>query len=613
MFIRKNVSKKGNKAYENYLLVESVRTPKGPRQKTVCSLGNLRPRPRSEWLKLAHKVERALSEQIEIFEEKLDEEVEAIVKKVRQREAEGVLKKDSDVVEIHTDRVQTEKPREVGSIHVGLQIYRRLGIEEILNDIGFSDKARLLTAAMVMNRLVAPTSEHNMPNWVQRTAMGDLLGQDVLKINDDQLYRNLDRLHPERQKIESKLAEKERSLFQLDSTVYLYDLTSTYFEGQMLRNPQAKRGYSRDKRPDCKQVVVGLVLSREGFPLCHEVFDGNRQDRTTVEEMLDILDGRIKLKEGETVVVDRGMAYDENIEQIKKRNLNYLVACRQSERYEMLAEFEEREGWKEIYRETSPTNPFQKKSRILIKPAETEGETYVLCLSEGRQEKDKNIREKQEGLLIEDLKKLQKRIDHGKIKNPAKINQSIGRLKERYPRVAKYYTMELNEAQKRLQWSEDTEKKALAEELDGGYVLKTNRKDLDVEEIWRTYMLLTRVESAFRDMKSPLWERPIFHQLQHRTQTHIFLCLLAYHLLVSIEHMLRGCGDHRSWETVREVLKTHQVVTVVLPTSSGEVLRIRKGSTPEIEHQDIYKKLRVPEEPMKPIKTWHSDGKRRSD
>ncbi len=163
-----------------------------------------------------------------------------------------------------------------------------------------------------MNRLVAPTSEHNMPNWFQRTAMGDLLGQDVLKINDDQLYRNLDRLHPERQKIESKLAEKERSLFQLDSTVYLYDLTSTYFEGQMLRNPQAKRGYSRDKRPYCKQVVVGLVLSREGFPLCHEVFDGNRQDRTTVEEMLDILDGRIKLKEGETVVVDRGMAYDEN-------------------------------------------------------------------------------------------------------------------------------------------------------------------------------------------------------------------------------------------------------------------------------------------------------------
>ncbi len=613
MFIRKNVSKKGKKTYETYLLVESVRTPKGPRQKTVCSLGNLKARPREEWLRLAHKVERALSEQIEIFGGSLDGEIEAIVKKVRQREAEGVLKKDSDVVEIDTDRVQTENPREVGPIHVGLQMYRRLGMEKILKDIGFSDKAGLLTAAMVMNRLIAPSSEHNMPNWFQRTAMADLLGQHVLEINDDQLYRNLDRLHPEREKVESELAEREKSLFQLDSTVYLYDLTSTYFEGQMLGNAQAKRGYSRDRRPDCKQVVVGLVLSREGFPLCHEVFDGNRQDRTTVEEMLTILDQRIKLKEGETVVVDRGMAYDETIEQIKKRNLNYIVACRQSERYEMLGEFEEREGWKEIYRERSPTNPLQKKSRILIKRAETEDETYVLCLSEGRQEKDKHIREKQEQRLIEDLKKLQKRIDHGKIKNPAKINQGIGRLKERYPRVAKYYTMELNETEKRLQWSENVEKKALAEELDGGYVLKTNRKNLDVEEIWRTYMLLTRVESAFRDMKSPLCERPIFHQLQHRAQTHIFLCLLAYHLLVSIEHMLRGCGDHRSWETVRDVLTTHQVVTVVLPTSSGEVLRIRKGSTPEPEHQDIYKKLNLPEEPMKPIKTWHCTGKKCSD
>ncbi len=607
MFIRKNISKKGNKAYENYLLVESFRTSKGPRQKTVCSLGNLKPRPRKEWLKLAHKVERALSEQIEIFEEKLDAEVEAIVKKVRQREAgkgdEGVSRKDSDLVEIHTDGVQTEKHREVGPIHVGLQMYRRLGMEEILKEVGFSEKACLLTAAMVMNRLVAPTSEHAMPNWFQRTAMADLLGQHIFQIKEDQLYRNLDRLHPEREKIESALAERERSLFQVDTTVYLYDLTSTYFEGQMLGNLQAKRGYSRDRRPDCKQVVVGLALSREGFPLCHEVFDGNRQDRTTVEEMLGLLDGRIKFKEGDTVVVDRGMAYDENIEQIKKRNLNYIVACRQSERYEMLAEFEEREGWEEIYRETSPTNPFQKKSRILVKPAETEEETYVLCLSEGRKEKDKGIREKQEQRLIEDLKKLQKRIDHGKIKDPAKINQAIGRLKERYPRVAKYYTMELKEEEKRLQWSENTEKKALAEELDGGYALKTNRKDLDGEEIWRTYMLLTRVESAFRDMKSPLCERPIFHQLQHRTQTHLFLCLLAYHLLVSIEHMLRGSRDHRSWETVRNVLKTHQVVTVVLPTSSGEVLRIRKGSTPEPQHQDIYRKLHLPQEPMKPIKT----------
>ncbi len=613
MFIRKSVNQWKK---VNYILVESVWTSKGPRQKTVCFLGDLKPRPRAEWLKLAHKVESALSDQMELFEEKPDAEVEAIVKKVREREARKKLKEDTksgadrDLVEVHTDQVETENIREVGPIHAGLQTYARLGINEILTDIGFNPKALTLTAAMVMNRLIEPTSEHDMPNWFNRTALADLLGPVIFKVNDDQLYRNLDRLHPQREKIEAELAEREKNLFSLDETVILYDLTSTYFEGQMLKNPQAKRGYSRDKRPDCKQLVVGLVLNREGFPRAHEVFDGNRQDCKTVSEMLDALEKRTGLKKGATVVVDRGMAFDENIEQIKARNLKYLVASRGAERDQWLAEFEENEGWTEIYREPSPTNPFQKKSRILVKPAETEDEVYALCLSDGRKEKDKAIRESKAKKLVKDVEKLQKRIDNGRIKNPDKINQAIGRIKERYPRVARYYTIEYDKVQKKLDWSENAQKKAKAEELDGGYVLKTNRKDLDVEEIWRTYMLLTRVENAFRAMKSPLGERPIFHHLEHRAQTHIFLCVLAYHLLVSIEHQLRSWGDHRSWETVRDILKTHQVVTVVLPTSSGEVLKIRKGSSPEPDHRDIYKKLDIPVEPMKPVKTWYKTKKK---
>src|SRR5260370_25352046 len=182
---------------------------------------------------------------------------------------------------------------------------------------------------MTLNRLIFPLSEHAMPDWIRSTALADIVGADFSDLNDETLYRNLDRLHPHRERIERELAEREKSLFSLDDTLYLYDLTSTYFEGQAESNPQAKRGYSRDKRPDCKQVLVGLVLDGEGFPKAHEVFEGNRQDRSTVEEMLESLEKRTGKQAGSTVVVDRGMALDENLEDIRASGHHYLAASRQ--------------------------------------------------------------------------------------------------------------------------------------------------------------------------------------------------------------------------------------------------------------------------------------------
>lgn len=615
MYIRRTVSKQGKKTYVNHLLVESVATPKGPRQRTICSLGDLGPRPREEWLKLAHKMEGALSGQISLFEDDTDPIAKAAIEKVKSTAARrergtspSPARERKSVVAVDTDRVETENHREAGPVHAGLQMYKRLEIDEILKSLKFSEDACRLTAAMVMNRLVCPSSEHAMPGWFERTALSDILGFDFSKINDDRLYRHMDRLYPLRGEIEKCLAERERTLFNLDETVFLYDLTSTYFEGLMLANPQAKRGYSRDKRPDCKQVVIGLVLDREGFPKAHEIFDGNRQDRTTVGEMLDVLEARAGVRKGATVVVDRGMAFDDDIREITRRGYRYLVAGRQAERNHWLAEFEEKEGWQEIFREPSPTNPLQEKSRVFVKAAEKEGAHYVLCLSEGRKAKDRAIREKQESRLIEDLKKLKKRAEKGNVKKPFAIHQSIGRIRERYPRVARYYAIEYDDSQSSFSWAVKAQARAVAEELDGGYILKTDRDDLNAEELWNTYIMLTRVEAAFRDMKSPLCERPVFHQLKRRTQTHIFLCVLAYHLLVSIEHMLRQAGDHRAWETVREILKSHQVATVILPTTSGEELHIRKAGRAEPQHKDIYRKLRIPESPMKPVRTWHLAG-----
>lgn len=606
MYIRKTKRVYKGKVYTNHLLVESVMTPKGPRQRAICSLGRLEPAPREQWLGLAHKMAAALRGQLSLQGQEV--ETESLIKRARQgrkrlQRSEGIFGQ-SGIIAIDTDRVETEQHREAGPVHVGHQIWQQLGLEEILGRAGLSKHARLLSEVMVLNRLVFPLSELSMPDWIRRTALGDILGTDFSELTEDSLYRNLDKLYPKREQIERELAEREKTLFNLDDMVYLYDLTSTYFEGLAEMNSQAKRGYSRDKRPDCKQVLVGLVLDRDGFPKAHEIFEGNRQDRSTVEEMLQNLEKRTGKRPGAMVVVDRGMAYEENLEQIRAHGLHYLVAGRQAERNEWLDDFEKESDWEEVVRVPSVRNPLQKKTRVQIKRRQKGDEVYILCLSEGREEKDRAIREKQQERLIKDLERLKARIDKGHLKKAEKIHQAIGRLKERYPRVVRYYEIQYQGQPPSLSWQEDMEKKAIAEKLDGSYVLRTDRQDLTADEIWRTYMLLTRVEAAFRSMKSPLMERPIFHHLKRRTQTHIFLCILAYHLLAAIEKRFLDQGIHTSWWTIRQQLSTHQVATIVLPTSNGMVLKIRKGGTPEPEHKKIYEVLKIPSQVIKPIKTW---------
>lgn len=611
MFIRKATRKYKDRVYTNYLLVQSVQTPKGPRQKVICSLGDLNPRSAEAWRGLAHQVEDEMQRQTRLFPGSPAAEVKQILGQVRERQKGKVVRAvarrrsvDESLVTVHADGVEMERAREGGPVHVGYQFWKRLGLDEVLRSVGFSDHAILLTCAMALNRLIHPDSEHAMPDWIRTTALEDMLEVDFQTLCDDALYRNLERLHPNRAAIESALVDRERSLFNLQPTVFFYDLTSTYFEGQALANPKAKRGYSRDKRPDCKQVVVGLAVGREGFPQAHEVFAGNVQDRRTLGTMLDLLKTRVSLPAGSTVVVDRGMAYAENLQEIRDRHLHYVIAARQPERDQWLDDFEDPTGFVDIHREPSPWNPSQKKSSVRVKMLERDGETFVLCMSSQRVAKDRAIREKQELRFLVDVEKLRQRIAKGRLVREVAIGEAIGRLKERYPRVARYHLLSYDAAEHQLRHQPDAEKKAKAELLDGGYLLRTSRKDLSGPEAWLLYITLTRVESAFRAMKSPLAERPIFHQLERRVETHIFLCVLAYHLLVAIETTLGAHDEHTSWATVRESLRTHQVATVVLPADDGRVLRIRKPTTPEPKHLEIYRLLNIPAEIIRPRHTW---------
>jgi len=273
------------------------------------------------------------------------------------------------VVGVLTDKVSTERHRQAGPVHAGYQFWRRLGLEEILKAKKLSRRSRELICTMVLNRLVAPKAEHAMPAWLETTAVDDVLDASLEGVSEDAFYRAMDRVYPHRQDIESELVNNEVELFNLDRTVFFYDLTSTYFEGLAFGNTKAKRGYSRDKRPDCKQVVVALVVNRDGFPLLHEVFEGNTQDRSTLGRMLKLIDERIGLQEGQTVVVDRGMAYPENLDEIRNhpKKLHYIVATRQSERDQWLDDFEGLDGFEEVIRKPSPRNPFQKKSSVRVK------------------------------------------------------------------------------------------------------------------------------------------------------------------------------------------------------------------------------------------------------
>jgi transposase len=298
------------------------------------------------------------------------------------------------------------------------------------------------------------------------------------------------------------------------------------------------------------------------------------------------------------------MSSKENLQSIIARGYHYIVASRQPEREQYLAEFESDQGWEEVIREVSPNNQYQKKSCVEIKRIVQAAETHILCISEGRSNKDKAIREKKEKALLADLEKLKKRIAEGKLVQSKLIHEQIGRLKERYPRVARYYDISLESKSCKLVWVENKSEKEKAQKLDGGYLLKTDRKDLSGDEIWRTYLMLTRVENAFRDMKGPLAIRPVFHQLDRRVETHIFICILAYHLLVTIEKLLQDAGIFSSWETIKKELSTHQIVTASMRADNGGVLLIRQPTNPNPAQDVIYKALKIPSEIIEPVRVW---------
>jgi transposase len=579
MFLRRYHRTRDGKTHTYYALVESVRTEAGPRQRVIAHLGELNHDEARRWQRTATFHNRqGDGRQLRLFPD--DEHLE--------------LPDDPDIVRVSLKSVGWANQRRFGDVWLAHWLWRHLTLDEIVDRHVPQGKETIrpadVVAIEVINRLCAPCSEFALAeHWYAATGLEDLLGVPDSAITKDRLYGTLDRLLRAQEAIERELKDRLGALFQLDYSLVLYDLTSTYFEGEAAENDLARRGYSRDHRSDCKQIVVALVVSRDGFPLAHRTFAGNTRDVKTVQTIVTEIEMQFG-KSQRIWVMDRGMISDSTLSFLSESGRRYLLATRRGELAEFQAELG-RQGWKRL-----ANNP-----QVEVKLFKRAGVRYLLARSRPRRKKERAIRRRQRRGLARDLKKLCALVDNGKLRKRDKILQRLGRLQERFPKARPFVKMTVTNAKRpKLDWSWDRAKYKRALLADGAYLLRSNQPGWTAREFWETYIQLTVVERAFRVLKSELLLRPIWHHYSGRTQAHVMVCVLAYALWKTLDHLAKRAGlmteirkpDVRrprsspkprrmTPQTILRVLAEIKVGDILLQTSDGRQLALRRVGRPE--------------------------------
>jgi transposase len=556
MFIRPCYRKKNGKRHAYWALVESYRTERGPRQRVVSYLGQLDERGRLG-------VKYAVGGSGRTYQKSLFKDIEP------------------EWVEVDLKRVRVERCADFGGPWLGLELLKELGLDSLFKGVmpaGREDvQWSLMSMVLVISRLCDPSSElHIAEHFYEHTALSDLLGIPAEKINDDRLYRALDRLLTHKETLQVHLKNRLGELFDLEYDLLLYDITSTYFEGQCNGNPLARRGYSRDHRGDCKQVCIGLVVSKCGMPLGYEIFAGNRADVTTVEDIVEKMESRYG-KADRIWVMDRGMVSQENIEFLKEGKRRYIVGTPKG----MLKKFE-----KELLSEDWDT--VHKGLKVKLCPSPNGEETFILCRSDDRRQKEKAMHERFEKRIEDGLRKIEESCRKRKYK-PVTIAKRLGKLLGRNSRSAGLFQTDVIvgvDGRAKLLWSKTQAWRNWADLSEGCYLLRSNVNDWDARELWKAYIQLTEAEAAFRIHKSDLKIRPIWHQKAERVEAHILVCFLAYVLWKTLGQMcsLGGLGDEP--RRVLEEIARIKAVDVVLPTKTGREIRRRCVSCPT-DHQAI--------------------------
>jgi transposase len=547
MFLRRNRRRKNGEIYEYWTLVESVRTPRGPRQRIVATLGKL---PGLD------KDERAGWEEI----------TRLLDGRARDNEQADLFRTTPDPpqwAQVNLSDVRVERVRQFGPVYLALALWRRLGLHSFFAENVREGRERIdwatIACILSIGRLCSQSSELALSEyWYAKTALDDLLGVDPADIYDNRLYRGLDELLPLREDLFAHLRERYRSMFGARFEFLLYDITSTYFEGQCERNPQAQRGYSRDNRSDCKQVCIGLVVTPEGLPLAYEVFAGNRADVTTVEDIVDLMEAKYGRAE-RIWAMDRGMVSEDNLDYLREREALYIVGTPKGRLRKFEKELLEVRDWKQVEPGV--------EVKLVDHPDREGQEQYVLCRSLARHEKEAAMLNRQRDRLRTKLLQIDTSLKKRRAK-PDPIERRIGKWLGRNTAAEKIFTVEVITREGwavGLRIEEDESKLGWAQAAQGAYLLRTNCTEQDPRKLWHWYIHLTEVEDAFRTGKSDLGLRPVFHQREDRVQAHIMVCFLALVMWRSLEMWLEGKGLGNCARQVLKELETIHSMDVVLP------------------------------------------------
>jgi transposase len=588
MYLREVERIKDGKRHTHFALVESVRTARGPRQRIVARLGELTAEERERWGRLV-----------------LHEDRQEGVRQASLGLGDTPAKPAAEVVRVRLDKVSWSNARPFGDAFVGLHLWRLVGLDRIMDRRLKAGREKISPSAMVAVEVISrlcigqggPTSEFGLAeHGYRRTALEDLLGVPDEQVTKDRLYRTLDTLWASKEEIEQDLKEHLGNLFHLSYELLLCDLTSTFFEGLADENELAARGHSRDQRGDCKQVVLALVVTPDGFPLYHEVFPGNRHDGVAFPNILKQIEGRFG--EARRVwVLDRGIATQENLRFLRERKQSYLVGTPRTRLRDFEAELSTLE-WTEV------------KEHVEVACVRRGTESFVLARSKQRRAKERAIRRRQLLGMHADLKKLSTSVAKGRLRDADKVIERLGRLRERWPKAGRFLHTDVVRTKdgqaERLEWEYHGDRLLAAMHRDGAYLLLSDQTDWSAEQLWSVYMQLTRAEDAFRTMKSQQVLRPIWHHYAHRVQAHVFVCVLAYALWKALDHLLRRAGlrteirkpdrsrprsspKSRPMSPAVALRLLHDVALgdIQLETEDGRTLRLRRVARPNEEQRQV--------------------------
>jgi transposase len=594
MYIRQTTtrSKKDGSSYQSYRLVESFRVGNKVKQQTLLNLGTEFSISRDSWDELTNRIEAILHHQPSLLplNETIEAEAQRIASNLLLRNKEYASSDEhvatADYCTVDIDSIESSELRSVGLEHMAYDALQSLQLDTQLSALGLNRTEVATAIGTIIGRMIAPGSELSTHRWLQReSGLGEIIDYDFNQCSLSRLYRVSDQLLQHRDELETHLFARECTLFDLSCTITLYDLTNTFFEGSGKYNDQAVRGRSKEKRSDCPLVTLGLVLDSSGFPRSSRVFAGNASEPATLETMVTSLAGA---EANALIVMDAGIATEANLQWLQERNYRYLVVSRKRhvEWDEELSQIVRVQGTNEV--------------RIYSKPSDDGEEVELYCRSSSRAAKEVAIDslfqqrfETQIRALADGLNK------KGSTKRYDKVLQRVGRLQEKYARVAQHYTIEVEkDPHSNLATKLHFERtNVAAKEYAGVYCLRTNMMDWDAEKLWRTYIMLTDLEAVFRSLKSELGMRPVYHQTTMRVEGHLWITLLAYHLVHHIRLRLKAAGIHDSWDTLRQRMRSHMRVTTTMRTKDNKTLHIRKAARPEPWQQAIYQALDLPQNP----------------